>query len=118
MNDLAVPLTVARSTSPFPLDRWYVAGFSWELKDKPLARTLLSRPMVLFRTRDGQVAALQDRCCHRELPLSCGSIEGPGLRCGYHGTGQTTLGQRARVAQLSVHSLEHVPQRRWILCTE
>lgn len=71
--------------SPFPLDRWYVAGFSWELTDKPLARTLLSRPMVLFRTANGEVGALEDRCCHRELPLSCGTLEGRGLRCGYHG---------------------------------
>lgn len=85
MNDLVTPLNLVRSASPFPLNCWYVAGFSWELKDKPLARTLLSRPMVLFRTTDGQVAALQDRCCHRSLPLSCGNIEGPGLRCGYHG---------------------------------
>jgi phenylpropionate dioxygenase-like ring-hydroxylating dioxygenase large terminal subunit len=70
---------------PFPLDRWWVAGFGWELKDTPVARTLLSRPMVLFRTPDGQVGALEDRCCHKELPLSCGVVEGGGLRCGYHG---------------------------------
>ncbi|MDO9279313.1 MAG: aromatic ring-hydroxylating dioxygenase subunit alpha [Polaromonas sp.] len=77
----------------FPLDRWYVAGFSWELKDKPLARTILSRPMVIFRAQDGTVAALQDRCCHRDLPLSCGTIEGVGLRCGYHGLLFDTAGQ-------------------------
>jgi phenylpropionate dioxygenase-like ring-hydroxylating dioxygenase large terminal subunit len=72
-------------TSSFPMDRWWVAGFGWELTDKPLARTLLSRPMVLFRTPDGKVSALEDRCCHKELPLSCGTVEGGGLRCGYHG---------------------------------
>lgn len=81
-NSSAAPLT---APTAFPLDRWYVAGFSDELKDKPLARTLLSRAMVLFRTPDGQVAALEDRCCHRELPLSCGTVEERGLRCGYHG---------------------------------
>ncbi|MDC8784666.1 aromatic ring-hydroxylating dioxygenase subunit alpha [Roseateles koreensis] len=69
----------------FPLDRWWVAGFAWELGDKPLARTLLGRPMVLFRRPDGRVAALEDRCCHKELPLSCGTLEDRGLRCGYHG---------------------------------
>ncbi|MEX8192638.1 Rieske 2Fe-2S domain-containing protein [Comamonas guangdongensis] len=73
------------SLPSFPLDQWYVAGFSWELKDAPLARTLLGQPLVLFRTADGQVAALEDRCCHRELPLSCGTVEDRGLRCGYHG---------------------------------
>jgi phenylpropionate dioxygenase-like ring-hydroxylating dioxygenase large terminal subunit len=69
----------------FPLDRWWVAGFGWELQDKPLARSLLDRPMVLFRLPDGTVAALEDRCCHKELPLSCGAVEPRGLRCGYHG---------------------------------
>lgn len=69
----------------FPMNRWWVAGFSSELTDRPLARVLLNRPMVLFRNAAGQVGALQDRCCHKELPLSCGSVEGAGLRCGYHG---------------------------------
>jgi vanillate O-demethylase monooxygenase subunit len=68
----------------FPLDRWYVAGFSWEFEEKPVARTLLGHPVVLFRT-NGQMAALEDRCCHRHLPLSCGTLEGRGIRCGYHG---------------------------------
>lgn len=93
MNDVVAPIEVMRTKSAFPLDRWYVAGFSWELKDKPLARTILSRPMVLFRAEDGTVAALQNRCCHRELPLSCGTIEGPGLRCGYHGLLFNTSGK-------------------------
>jgi vanillate O-demethylase monooxygenase subunit len=68
----------------FPLDRWYVAGFSWEFADKPLARTLLGQPVVLFRA-DGEMAALEDRCCHRHLPLSHGTLEGGAVRCGYHG---------------------------------
>ncbi|WP_297842625.1 aromatic ring-hydroxylating dioxygenase subunit alpha [Pseudomonas sp.] len=69
----------------FPVDQWYVGGFAWELTDKPLARTLLNQPLVLFRTASGEVAALEDRCCHRALPLSLGTLEGEGLRCGYHG---------------------------------
>lgn len=74
-----------RPSARIPRDRWYVAGFSWELKDKPLARTLLNLPLVFFRTSDGAVAALEDRCCHKELPLSCGTLENGKLRCGYHG---------------------------------
>ena len=35
--------------SAYPLDRWYVAGFAWEISEKPLARTLLGQPVVLFR---------------------------------------------------------------------
>lgn len=69
----------------FPLNQWYVAGFAWELQDQPLARKLLNYPIVMFRTEGGGVAALEDRCCHRAVPLSCGTLEGSGIRCGYHG---------------------------------
>src|SRR5437868_4279226 len=69
----------------FPMNQWYVAAFAWELSDKPLARTLLNQPVVLFRTAAGEVAALEDRCCHRALPLSCGTLDKEGIRCGYHG---------------------------------
>ena len=31
------------------------------------------------------MVALEDRCCHRLAPLSCGHIEGNDLRCMYHG---------------------------------
>ena len=69
----------------FPLEMWYVAALSNELTDKPLGRTLLNEPVVLFRTADGTVNALEDRCCHRFLPLSAGTLEDNGVRCGYHG---------------------------------
>ena len=84
MNAVSNPLATQRAQT-FPLDRWWVAGFSWELTDTPVARTLLNRPMLLFRTPDGAVAALEDRCCHKELPLSFGAVQAAGLRCGYHG---------------------------------
>ena len=91
--DAVVTLQQQPAAPTFPMNRWWVAGFSWELGDKPLARTLLDRRMVLFRTPDGVAAALEDRCCHKELPLSCGAIEAGGLRCGYHGLLFNTQGR-------------------------
>ena len=86
---IAVPSAEAQRVEPtehpFPLDQWYVAAMGWELKDKPIGRTLLNKSVVLFRTADGQVAALENRCCHRALPLSDGTLEATGIRCGYHG---------------------------------
>jgi vanillate O-demethylase monooxygenase subunit len=64
---------------------WYAAGWSADLSDKPVAKTLLDENIVLFRTEDGQVGALEDRCPHRFLPLSAGKMIGNGLQCGYHG---------------------------------
>jgi phenylpropionate dioxygenase-like ring-hydroxylating dioxygenase large terminal subunit len=61
-----------------------MAALSRELGRRPLARTVADTPLVLFRTHDG-VAALLDRCPHRNYPLSEGRLIGGGLRCPYHG---------------------------------
>ena len=74
-----------KNKSRFPLDQWYVAALARELVDKPLGRVLLNNPVVMFRDGEGQVHALEDRCCHRALPLSSGTVENAGIRCGYHG---------------------------------
>ena len=64
---------------------WYVGAFIDELTTEPLARTLLNEPVVLFRQLDGRATALEDRCCHRGLPLVHGQVIEAGLQCGYHG---------------------------------
>ena len=69
----------------FLRNSWYVAAWAREVSRTPLARTLLEEPVVLYRKGDGTPVALEDRCCHRHLPLSRGRVEGDDLRCGYHG---------------------------------
>lgn len=65
---------------------WYVACRSSQLGTKPLARTILGIPLVVFRADDGRPAALLDRCPHRNVPLSIGRVVQPGrLECAYHG---------------------------------
>lgn len=65
---------------------WYAAGWVGEIEDgKPLSRTYLEKPIVIFRTADGDYVALDNRCCHRAGPLSMGRIEGNCIRCMYHG---------------------------------
>ena len=66
-------------------NQWYCAAFGHELKDKPLARSFLGEPVVIYRKADGAPAALEDRCCHRRAPLSKGKLLGDRLQCGYHG---------------------------------
>ena len=41
--------------------------------------------MVFYRTESGNPAALLDRCPHRLLPLSKGTLKGDTIECGYHG---------------------------------
>lgn len=40
---------------------------------------------MLYRRSDGQVAALEDACWHRLVPLSLGKLKGDDVQCGYHG---------------------------------
>lgn len=65
---------------------WYVAGFKHELDDgKVVARRFLGTSVVMLRHSDGRIAALEDLCPHRLLPLSAGTRVGDELQCGYHG---------------------------------
>jgi phenylpropionate dioxygenase-like ring-hydroxylating dioxygenase large terminal subunit len=64
---------------------WYIACTARQLGRRPLARTLLGTPLVIFRDGDGHPAALLDRCPHRNVPLSAGRRAGPHLACPYHG---------------------------------
>ena len=65
---------------------WYVAAWTTELDAaRPIGRTIIGEPIVLYRKADGAVVAMEDRCPHRHAPLSLGRIEGDDLKCMYHG---------------------------------
>lgn len=64
---------------------WYVACLSRQLAEKPLARVILSQPIVLYRDTSGAPHALADRCPHRHAPLSGGRIVDGLIQCPYHG---------------------------------
>jgi len=81
----------------FLRNAWYIAAWADELKTAPLARRICNEPLVLFRGRDGAVAALDDRCCHRAAPLSRGTLVEEGIQCGYHGLIIDGAGQCVRV---------------------
>lgn len=66
-------------------DYWYIAAESAEVVERPLAVAPLGEPIVLFRKDDGQVAALQDRCSHRNMALSRGKVSSGCITCCYHG---------------------------------
>ena len=76
----------ASPAEAFLMNCWYVAAWDHELIDgKLLARTILDRPVVLYKGDSGKAVALDNRCCHRGAKLSEGRLEGDNLRCMYHG---------------------------------
>lgn len=91
-------IATASDRSTFLTDIWYVAGWASELEPgQRVARTILDTPLVLFRTQGGDVSALEDRCCHRAMPLSEGMVVGDTIRCAYHGLEFATSGACVRI---------------------
>jgi vanillate O-demethylase monooxygenase subunit len=76
---------LADHTTPLVRNEWYVAAMSDELDRTLRDRRLLGTGVLLYRTTDGTVVALRNRCPHRSFPLSRGVLEGDNVVCGYHG---------------------------------
>lgn len=79
--------------SHFPLNAWYAAAYDVEIKRELFARTICKQKLVMYRKADGSVAALEDACWHRMLPLSMGKLNGDEVVCGYHGLSFNTQGR-------------------------
>jgi phenylpropionate dioxygenase-like ring-hydroxylating dioxygenase large terminal subunit len=76
---------------------WYIACESRELTNKPLATILMEKPLVLFRAASGKIGAIEDRCAHRNAPLSRGKIVNNCLECPYHGWQYGTDGKATEI---------------------
>ncbi|WP_432177769.1 Rieske 2Fe-2S domain-containing protein [Streptomyces sp. NBC_00063] len=66
-------------------DYWYPVAVSRAVrKERTFAAVFAGERIALYRGRSGSVHALEDRCAHRQVPLSLGVVEGDVLRCCYH----------------------------------
>jgi phenylpropionate dioxygenase-like ring-hydroxylating dioxygenase large terminal subunit len=63
---------------------WLVGCEARRLRKRPLGVDVLGVPLVLYRSGP-EIIAAEDRCPHRNAPLSHGRIERGRLRCPYHG---------------------------------
>jgi phenylpropionate dioxygenase-like ring-hydroxylating dioxygenase large terminal subunit len=83
-----VPLVDAPPTRTTALDPnfWYPVTRSRKLKrGATLAVEFAGTEIVVVRPDNGgSVYALEDRCAHRQVPLSLGVVSGDQLQCGYH----------------------------------
>jgi renierapurpurin 18,18'-hydroxylase len=82
-------------------DHWYPIAWSRELKPgKMLARRFAGEPVVIVRSAQGVLFALENRCAHRQVPLSHGVVKGCTVRCGYHGWAYDASGKCVDVPYL------------------
>lgn len=78
---------------------WYATVTTESLATGPKPFTLLGEPIVLFLDKEGEPAALEDRCCHRTAKLSKGWINNGNIVCGYHGWEYDRVGKLVNVPQ-------------------
>ncbi len=88
----------------YPLNCWYVAAYGEDVGAELISRRLLDRQVLLYRDRSGVVVALEDRCAHRALPLSMGTLVEDRVVCRYHGFAYDSSG-----ACVHVPSQQNVP---------
>ena len=69
----------------FVRNAWYLIGWLGDFDQGPVQRWVCGVPLVVWRTESGILSVLEDRCPHRLVPLSKGTVAGDVLRCIYHG---------------------------------
>jgi len=85
------------------LNPWIIACRSCDLQaGRVLGVVVEEHAMALFRDARGAAAALEDRCAHRNAPLSMGRVAGDCLECAYHGWRYDGKGRVAEVPALPV----------------
>jgi phenylpropionate dioxygenase-like ring-hydroxylating dioxygenase large terminal subunit len=89
--------TRARAAGMNP-NYWYAAEQVKNLRPgKVLEVVFWKRSIALFRTAEGRFCAIENRCAHRQLKLSCGRVEGCALTCPYHGWSYDGRGRVVRI---------------------
>ncbi|MDI2128306.1 aromatic ring-hydroxylating oxygenase subunit alpha [Yinghuangia seranimata] len=82
-------------------DFWYPVAVSSAVRTgKTFAARFAGERIALYRGTSGTVYALEDRCAHRQVPLSMGVVEGDLLRCCYHAWAYRGTGRISQIPYL------------------
>ncbi|MEP6955237.1 MAG: Rieske 2Fe-2S domain-containing protein [Chthoniobacterales bacterium] len=87
------------------LHYWHPVFASRKLTTRrPAGIRLDGRDLALFRTCDGKLGAIDDKCAHRRMKLSRGRIEGERVICPYHGWSFNTAGEGESPSAPKLHA--------------
>ena len=65
---------------------WYVVELERNFKPGQVKKVRFwKNNIALYRDDDGEFHAVEDRCAHRQLPMSAGYVDGKNIVCSYHG---------------------------------
>jgi phenylpropionate dioxygenase-like ring-hydroxylating dioxygenase large terminal subunit len=80
-------------------NHWYAVAHTAAVRPGKVVETrFLDRSIALFRSADGGLGAIENRCAHRQLKLSLGEVDGCKLVCAYHGWAYDASGRLVSVA--------------------
>jgi phenylpropionate dioxygenase-like ring-hydroxylating dioxygenase large terminal subunit len=75
-------------------DYWYAVEYDQAVKPGHVIEVKFwNRSVALFRGEDGKLAAIEDRCAHRQVKLSLGEVHGCNVVCAYHGWSYNSEGR-------------------------
>lgn len=92
-------------THPF-CNYWYIVARERDVRRRAQAVTLFGQHFVVFSSGSGQYGALQDRCPHRNAPLSAGKVCQGQIQCPYHGW---RFDGQGRLTIIPALGAEHTP---------
>jgi phenylpropionate dioxygenase-like ring-hydroxylating dioxygenase large terminal subunit len=80
---------------------WYAVEFSNAIGNSPKLLKILDRELVLYRTAQGHIHAIDNTCVHRGAALANGWIENDWIVCPYHGWQYGADGTCRKIPSLS-----------------
>ncbi len=101
-RDTQAPPTFAEATTPrhrawaagFDPNHWYAVAFAPDVaRGQVIPVRFQGTDLAVFRGDDGKLAAMEDRCAHRQVKLTDGHVQGCALVCRYHGWTFDTAGR-------------------------
>ena len=91
-------------------DQWYGILESKEIKrNKPVGVTRMGEKLVIWRSENGKVNCIFDKCCHRGAALSAGTVIHDKMTCPFHGFQYNALGKVTLIPANGKNSV--VPER-------